>query len=32
MPVDAEKWRKEQIEKGNIPDKDGVYHYVGDTN
>ena len=27
MPFDVEKWEQEQIEKGHIPDKDGMWHY-----
>ena len=28
MPLDIEKWKKEQIDKGQVPDKDGLYHYT----
>ena len=30
MLINAEKWEKEQIEKGYIPDKDGIWHYKKD--
>ena len=31
MPVDAEKWHQDMIDKGIIPDKDGYFHYKVDV-
>ena len=29
MPTyDAKEWEQKEIEKGNLPDKDGFYHYT----
>ena len=28
MPVDIEKWHKEQIENGYVPDENGYCHYT----
>ena len=31
MPINTEKWEQEQIEKGYIPDKNGMWYYKKDN-
>lgn len=32
MPVDFDRWYKNQIDLGNLPDENGYYHYMLNEN